>query len=93
MIFLPGTIRASDRFARASFYINIIPKTADMFQAVASVFGVIRGVSVPLGITTPGSLTLRRPTGAQSPTIRTRFTTMIPLRAPPRFGCRWRSWI
>lgn len=54
MIFLPGTIRASDRFARASFYINAIPKTADMFQAVASVFGVIRGVSVPLGITTPG---------------------------------------
>lgn len=54
MIFLPGTIRASDRFARASFYINAIPKTADVFQAVASVFGVIRGVSVPLGITTPG---------------------------------------
>ncbi|MCL5124630.1 MAG: linear amide C-N hydrolase [Deltaproteobacteria bacterium] len=52
--FLPGTTRASDRFARASFYINAIPKTADVFQAVASVFGVIRGVSVPLGITTPG---------------------------------------
>ncbi len=54
MVFLPGTIRASDRFARASFFINVIPKTADMFQAVASVFGVIRAVSVPLGITTPG---------------------------------------
>jgi len=54
MVFLPGTIRASDRFARASFFISAIPKTADMFQAVASVFGVIRGVSVPLGITTPG---------------------------------------
>jgi penicillin V acylase-like amidase (Ntn superfamily) len=53
-IFLPGTIRASDRFARASFYIKIIPQTADMFQAVSSVFGVIRSVSVPLGITTPG---------------------------------------
>ena len=53
-IFLPGTVRASDRFARASFYISAIPKTADMFQSVASVFGVIRGVSVPLGITTPG---------------------------------------
>lgn len=52
--FLPGTSRASDRFARASFYINAIPKTNDMLQAVASVFGVIRGVSVPLGITTPG---------------------------------------
>ncbi len=54
MTFLPGTSRASDRFARASFYINAIPKTSDMPQAVASVFGVIRGVSVPLGITTPG---------------------------------------
>jgi len=52
--FLPGTSRASDRFARASFYINAIPKTSDMSQALASVFGVIRGVSVPLGITTPG---------------------------------------
>jgi len=54
MVFLPGTIRASDRFARASFFIGAIPKTSDMFQAVASVFGVIRGVSVPLGITSPG---------------------------------------
>jgi len=54
MIFLPGTIRASDRFARASFFIKAIPKTSDMVQAVASVFGVIRSVSVPLGITTPG---------------------------------------
>ena len=52
--FLPGTSRASDRFARAAFYINAIPKTTDMLQAVASVVGVIRGVSVPLGITTPG---------------------------------------
>ncbi len=52
--FLPGTSRASDRFARASFYINAIPKTAEMFKATAEVFSVIRSVSVPLGITTPG---------------------------------------
>ena len=52
--FLPGTSRASDRFARAFFFVNAVPKTANMDQAVASVFGVIRGVSVPLGITTPG---------------------------------------
>jgi penicillin V acylase-like amidase (Ntn superfamily) len=51
---LPGTNRAADRFARASFYINAIPKTDDAKKAVASVFSVIRGVSVPLGITTPG---------------------------------------
>ncbi len=52
--FLPGTIRSADRFARASFFIKTIPKTADVSEALAGVFGVIRGVSVPLGITTPG---------------------------------------
>ncbi|MFJ2992038.1 linear amide C-N hydrolase [Pandoraea sp. NPDC087047] len=53
--FLPGTNRASDRFARASFYINAIPKSEDPVQALASVFGVIRNASVPFGITTPGA--------------------------------------
>jgi penicillin V acylase-like amidase (Ntn superfamily) len=64
--FLPGTNRAADRFARASFLIKAIPTEADPAfikavpggsyanQAVASVMGVIRSVSVPLGITTPG---------------------------------------
>ena len=50
---LPGTNRAADRFARASFYINAIPKQEDPDLAVASVFGVIRNASVPYGITTP----------------------------------------
>ena len=54
LTFLPGTNRAADRFARASFFIHAIPQTADPKKAVASVFSVIRGVSVPLGITTPG---------------------------------------
>jgi len=54
LTFLPGTNRAADRFARASFYINAIPKTDVSKKAVASVFSVIRGVSVPLGLTTPG---------------------------------------
>ncbi len=53
-VMLPGTNRAADRFARASFYIDAIPKTAKIEDAVASCFGVIRNVSVPLGITTPG---------------------------------------
>jgi choloylglycine hydrolase len=64
--FLPGTHRAADRFVRASFLIKSIPKTADpkvigavhqssyAHQAVASVMSVMRSVSVPLGITTPG---------------------------------------
>ena len=62
---LPGTNRAADRFARASFLLSAIPKHTDpnyikgvpqqsyAYQAVASVLSVQRAVSVPLGITTP----------------------------------------
>ncbi|GGE69804.1 choloylglycine hydrolase [Paenalcaligenes hominis] len=50
---LPGTNRAADRFARASFYVNAIPKTNQEDEALASVFSVIRNVSVPYGISTP----------------------------------------
>ena len=52
-VMLPGTNRASDRFARASFYVNAIPKSESPVEALASVFSVIRNVSVPYGITTP----------------------------------------
>ncbi len=64
--FLPGTSRPADRFARASYYINSIPTKLDSAyaamvpgqdldaQSIASVLGVIRDVSVPLGISTPG---------------------------------------
>ncbi|MBA3536018.1 MAG: linear amide C-N hydrolase [Tatlockia sp.] len=64
-VFLPGTSRAADRFARASFYINSIPKNVDTAyiksvpgqslenQAVASVLSVMRAVSVPFGIAIP----------------------------------------
>lgn len=50
---LPGTNRASDRFVRASFYINALPRTSNYRQAVAGVFSVMRNVSVPLGISIP----------------------------------------
>jgi choloylglycine hydrolase len=50
LTFLPGTSRATDRFARASFYINAIPETDDPRVAAASVFSVIRNASVPYGI-------------------------------------------
>ncbi|MCE3076498.1 linear amide C-N hydrolase [Chryseobacterium gwangjuense] len=49
-VMLPGTNRAADRFVRASYYINAIPKTSDPRTAVASVFSVIRNCSVPYGI-------------------------------------------
>lgn len=51
-VMLPGTNRASDRFARASFYVNAIPKSEDPVEAIASAFSVIRNLSVPFGITT-----------------------------------------
>ena len=64
--FLPGTSRPSDRFARASYYVDTIPTKLDKNyagivpgrdlgnQSIASVLGVIRDVSVPLGVSTPG---------------------------------------
>lgn len=64
-VFLPGTNRSSDRFARASFYLDAIPKKADPnyigavpgksydYQAVAQVMSISRAVSVPLGISIP----------------------------------------
>ena len=51
---LPGTSRAADRFARASFYINAVLQTDNPEKAIAAVFSVIRTVSVPAGIKTPG---------------------------------------
>ncbi len=53
-VFLPGSNRAADRFARASFYIHAIPKTRDPELADAQVLSVMNNVSVPMGITTPG---------------------------------------
>jgi choloylglycine hydrolase len=53
-IMLPGTNRASDRFVRASYYINEAKQSADPREAVATVFSVMRNVSVPIGIKLPG---------------------------------------
>lgn len=49
-VMLPGTTRAADRFARASYYIRECRQTADAREAVASVFSVMRNVSVPRGV-------------------------------------------
>jgi penicillin V acylase-like amidase (Ntn superfamily) len=53
IVMLPGTNRAADRFARASFSINAAQQSADAKEAVASVFSVMRNVSAPRGISTP----------------------------------------
>lgn len=52
-VMLPGTNRAADRFARASFYINATVQSADPREAAAAVLSVMRNVSVPRGISTP----------------------------------------
>jgi choloylglycine hydrolase len=48
--FLPGTNRASDRFVRASHYIDAVRQSGDPRIAAAAVFSVIRNTSVPFGI-------------------------------------------
>ena len=53
-VMLPGTNRASDRFARMSYYVNASKQSADPREAVATVFSIMRNVSVPMGISTPG---------------------------------------
>ena len=53
---LPGTNRASDRFVRASFYIDAVVQTSDPKIAVPAVMSVMRNVSVPYGISTPDAL-------------------------------------
>ena len=50
---LPGTNRSSDRFVRASFYIEAVVQSADPAIAVPAVMSVMRNVSVPYGISTP----------------------------------------
>lgn len=52
--FLPGTNRASDRFVRATYYMETVKKPDDGNEALATALSVIRSVSVPVGITTPG---------------------------------------
>lgn len=65
LVFLPGTNRAADRFVRASFLLESIPRAINKnyiagvpgqkfeLQAVASTLSVLRSVGVPLGINTP----------------------------------------
>lgn len=53
-VMLPGTNRASDRFARLSYYVNEAKQSADPREAVATVFSLMRNVSVPIGIKLPG---------------------------------------
>lgn len=46
---LPGNVKATDRFQRASYYAALLPEPPDKQQAIASLMAVIRNVSVPFG--------------------------------------------
>ncbi len=48
--FLPGTSKSSDRFVRAFYYLNKLPKTSNIDLATTYVLSLIRNVSSPLGI-------------------------------------------
>ncbi|GJM64547.1 linear amide C-N hydrolase [Persicobacter diffluens] len=51
--FLPGTINAADRFARASFNLSASPQYKTKPLALASVWSQVRAISTPLGLEDP----------------------------------------
>ena len=53
MNMLPGTNKSSDRFARASFYVDAVDQSPDAEKAVPVLMSVVRNVSVPYGISMP----------------------------------------
>lgn len=48
--FLPGTNRASDRFARMSWMLNAVRPDAKPTEAIAEVMSLMRAISVPIGM-------------------------------------------
>lgn len=51
---LPGTTLATDRFARASYYVDRLPQPATQVEAIASMFSVIRNAAQPFRTPDPG---------------------------------------
>jgi penicillin V acylase-like amidase (Ntn superfamily) len=51
--FLPGTSRASDRFARMTWMLDAVPAAKTNEASVATVMSLMRSISVPLGIQDP----------------------------------------
>lgn len=103
LVFLPGTNRAADRFARASFLLGAIPRQADpkyiesvpgqtyANQAVASVIGVMRAVAYRSASPRRANRTLPLPSGGPPPTTRTWSTSSTRRPGPTPSGCHWRS--
>lgn len=51
---LPGTTEAADRFARASYYVDRLPRPGSQVEAIAAMFSVIRNAAQPFRIPDPG---------------------------------------
>lgn len=50
---LPGTTQATDRFVRASYYVERLPEPASARQAVAEILSVMRNSAQPFGTVDP----------------------------------------
>ena len=46
---LPGNVNPVDRFARATYYLNLLPAPANEREAAAGILAIARNVSVPFG--------------------------------------------
>ena len=46
---LPGNVNPRDRFQRASYYLSMVPTPKSEREGVASMFAIMRNVSVPFG--------------------------------------------
>ncbi len=51
---LPGSTLATDRFARASYYVSRLPKPGGQVEAIAGMMSVIRNAAQPFRIPDPG---------------------------------------
>jgi penicillin V acylase-like amidase (Ntn superfamily) len=51
--FLPGTLSATDRFVRLSYLLKTVENHKDRQLALATAFSLIRGISAPIGMTSP----------------------------------------
>ncbi|MDT8895868.1 linear amide C-N hydrolase [Halomonas sp. I1] len=46
---LPGNVKATDRFQRAAYYLEMLPEPEDEREAIAGILAIARNVSVPFG--------------------------------------------
>ncbi|ATM71557.1 linear amide C-N hydrolase [Klebsiella pneumoniae] len=51
---LPGSTLASDRFARASYYVSRLNQPATQIEAIAAMFSVMRNAAQPFRVPDPG---------------------------------------